>query len=194
MCRLEPLAAHVSTCFSPLNAIPRSLARYVSLRRDQHFWPPARRGVIPTNRPERTRPDGFFRTGSRTRSGEPVRTGSLRTGSGDKRGSACPLSDTPIDLAMMSDSLQTEQSATSVKEEPPYSPTLPRASAVDESSNDSDSSSPDDLPGPVAWSTLAFVTYASVWKSATVARLSRLVAQRPPPCSKSASPPFFRCF
>ena len=58
---------------------------------------------------------------------------------------------------MMSDLQQTEPSATSVKEEPPYSPTLPRAAAVDESADDSDSSSPEDSSDPIAWSTPAGV-------------------------------------
>ena len=58
---------------------------------------------------------------------------------------------TPNDLAKMSELLQTEQNPSTVKEESSYSPIVPRAPLIDDSSECSDSSSPDDLPDPVAW-------------------------------------------
>ena len=55
-----------------------------------------------------------------------------------------------------------EQNSTTVKEEPSYSPTMPRAPLIDDSSECSDSSSPDDMPDPIAWSTPAGVGSPSV--------------------------------
>ena len=51
----------------------------------------------------------------------------------------------------MSGLLQIEQNSTTAKEESSYSPIVPRAPRIDDSSECSDSSSPDDLPDPVAW-------------------------------------------
>ena len=51
----------------------------------------------------------------------------------------------------MSGLLQIEQNSTTAKEGSSYSPIVPRAPLIDDSSECSDSSSPDDLPDPVAW-------------------------------------------
>ena len=51
----------------------------------------------------------------------------------------------------MSGPLPIDPNSTTAKEESSYSPIVPRAPLIDDSSECSDSSSPDDLPDPVAW-------------------------------------------
>ena len=62
----------------------------------------------------------------------------------------------------MSGPLPIDPNPSTATESPSYSPTMPRAPLVDDSSECSDSSSPDVPPDPIAWSTPAGVGSPSV--------------------------------